>query len=397
VPAPGYGTPADSVRFFDGTMLIGTAPVNGGVAAVTLSAAHLGDRSLTAVYKGDGKLFGSIAAMQALRVVARAEPVITGIADVEGDQGGYVTLDFAASQFDHVGSATPITGYVVYRALPAAAPMAAAGSRNAESMTSVRGAGPLQAALEGWSEIAAVAATTAPEYQLVVPTPADSNGTGPNHATFMVRALTNTPGVLYDSVPDSGYSVDNLPPAKPVPFTAAYENGAMHLHWGANTELDLCCYRLHRGDMPDFEPEPGNLIATLGDTGYVDPGPAGGYYKLAAVDVNGNVSVFAQLSPDGTTDVTAAAPLSFALERVQPNPSRGERLRVRFTLPTAAPARLELLDVSGRRVLERAVGALGPGRHTVEFAAGRRLAAGIYVVRLSQGASVRVTRVALLR
>jgi hypothetical protein len=140
-----------------------------------------------------------------------------------------------------------------------------------------------------------------------------------------------------------------------------------------------------------------NLIATLSDTGYADPGPAGRYYKLIAVDVNGNASPFAMLGPGGTLDVAGDAPMTLALERVQPNPSRGGPLLVRFTLPTAAPARLELLDVSGRRVLARSVGTLGPGRHALDLASGQTLAAGIYLLRLSQGASVRVTRVALLR
>jgi hypothetical protein len=53
-------TPADSVRFFDGTTLLGTSAVHGGVARLTTIARHPGLRSLSAVYKGDGSLFGSI-------------------------------------------------------------------------------------------------------------------------------------------------------------------------------------------------------------------------------------------------------------------------------------------------------------------------------------------------
>jgi len=71
VPAPGYGTPADSVRFFDGMTLLGTSPVNGGAAVLVLLSPHLGERSLTEVYKDDGKLFGSISAVQTLHVVER--------------------------------------------------------------------------------------------------------------------------------------------------------------------------------------------------------------------------------------------------------------------------------------------------------------------------------------
>jgi len=145
-------------------------------------------------------------------------------------------------------------------------------------------------------------------------------------------------------------------------------------------------------------PGSSNLIATRSDTGYVDVGSAGSYYKLSAVDVNGNESGYALATTGGTVDVgEVGARLEFALEGVRPNPSRGERLSVAFTLPSAAPARLELLEVAGRRVTEREVRALGPGRHVVELAAGRTLAPGLYFVRLLQGARVRVERVATLK
>lgn len=100
------------------------------------------------------------------------------------------------------------------------------------------------------------------------------------------------------------------------------------------------------------------------------------------------------LLPDAPTDVPGDAPLVFALDPVHPNPSRGGAMTVRFTLPTAAPARLELLDVSGRRIASHEVGA---GRHTLDLGAGRRLAPGLYLVRLTQGANARTARAVVLR
>jgi predicted lipoprotein with Yx(FWY)xxD motif len=90
------------------------------------------------------------------------------------------------------------------------------------------------------------------------------------------------------------------------------------------------------------------------------------------------------------------AALAFALDPVRPNPTQGGALTVRFTLPNAAPARIELVDVSGRRVVEREVGSLGAGQHTLDLGEGQRLAPGLYLVRLSQGGNTRVTRVAVL-
>jgi hypothetical protein len=84
-----------------------------------------------------------------------------------------------------------------------------------------------------------------------------------------------------------------------------------------------------------------------------------------------------------------------AFERVEPNPASRD-LFVRFTLPSAAGATLELLDVAGRRVRSIAVGGAA-GRRTVNLGAGPALPAGIYLVRLAQrGASV-TAKVAIVR
>jgi hypothetical protein len=57
---------------------------------------------------------------------------------------------------------------------------------------------------------------------------------------------------------------------------------------------------------------------------------------------------------------------------------------------------MELLDLSGRRIAEREVGALGAGRHAIDLAQGRRIAPGIYWLRLTQGENRRTSRVAVL-
>jgi len=250
--------------------------------------------------------------------------------------------------------------------------------------------------VDGWDFAGTLSAYVDSAYILVVPTLADSNSLGIHRATFFVRAATGTASVFYDSAPDSGYSVDNLPPAVPAPFTGAYESGATHLHWGPNSEPDLWYYKVYRGSSSDFVPGPSNLIATRADTGYADVGPAGSYYKLSALDVNSNESGYALLTPGGTLDVPGGPPPAFALEAVRPNPSRGDRLSVAFALPTAAPARVELVDVSGRRVAEREVGSLGAGRHVVDLAERRHVPPGLYLVRLTQGANARAERVVVL-
>lgn len=77
-----------------------------------------------------------------------------------------------------------------------------------------------------------------------------------------------------------------------------------------------------------------------------------------------------------------------------PNPARGA-LAVRFSLPDARPARLELLDLAGRRLAAREVA--GAGAHQERLGEPGALAPGVYVVRLSHGGAVRTARVAVTR
>ena len=125
---------------------------------------------------------------------------------------------------------------------------------------------------------------------------------------------------------------------------------------------------------------------------YVDaavfPGTRYGY-RLGIID--GGREVFA-----GEVWTTTAERPDFVLEGVRPNPTQGRQLTVHFILPSSASARLRLLDVGGRRVVEREVGSLGPGRHAVDLSLVRRLVPGVYFVHLTQGGDLRTARVAVL-
>lgn len=329
-------------------------------------------------------------------------PVITQVKDVPADQGGHVRLTWNGSYLD-ADPEYAISEYWVWREVPVSLALSAraAGTTAAsgEFVTPhgrylITGAG---ATSYAWEYLTALEASGFSTYSYVAPTAYDSLPGENRWTRFMVQARSSANGYYWNSAPDSGYSVDNLAPPAPAPFTGQYASGTATLHWAVNPAADFAEYRLYRGSTADFVPEPGNLVVARPDTGYVDAAGAPYYYKLCAVDVHGNVSSFTLLLPSGTAEVPNGASLAFALEGVQPNPSHGERLSVAFALPTAAPARLELVDVSGRRVVEREVGTLGAGRHTLDLGQGTSLAPGLYLVCLRQGANMRVTRVAVLK
>jgi len=92
--------------------------------------------------------------------------------------------------------------------------------------------------------------------------------------------------------------------------------------------------------------------------------------------------------------VAEAPRFDLALHGVGPNPARGE-LWVEFSLADDGPASIELVDIAGRRIAVRELGPFGPGRHRLELR--NDLPAGVYLVRLAQGARRQVRKVAVLR
>ena len=118
----------------------------------------------------------------------------------------------------------------------------------------------------------------------------------------------------------------------------------------------------------------------------VVPGERYGY-RLGFRDGNGEA-----FGSESWIDVPRVGSLALAPPR--PNPASRE-LAVECTLPNAAPARIELIDTSGRRVRSEALPTV-VGRHRVELSGISSLAPGVYVVRLVQGAATRTARVSIV-
>jgi hypothetical protein len=144
-----------------------------------------------------------------------------------------------------------------------------------------------------------------------------------------------------------------------------------------------------------YRREPGGLwssIATAqsdasGAVSFVDQAvtPGGRYGYMIAVSSERGEAFGGEVWVDIPTaaDVDPRPTPTLALERVRPNPVVN-RFTVSFALPSAAPARLELMDVGGRRVLEREVGSLGAGAHHLEMGDAHELQPGTYFVRIAQ-------------
>jgi hypothetical protein len=98
----------------------------------------------------------------------------------------------------------------------------------------------------------------------------------------------------------------------------------------------------------------------------------------------------------GETSVDVPAVSQLALRGVSPNPAQRD-LNVAFSLAGSAPARLELIDIAGRRVRSDEVGSLGAGNHVLNVNRDGQLAAGVYLVRLAQGTRSSTARAVVVR
>jgi Galactose oxidase, central domain len=185
------------------------------------------------------------------------------------------------------------------------------------------------------------------------------------------------------------------PSSATISGSATASTGVASLHWQVNQSTGV-----HAAVFRNSPGQPWTSVATVetnsgGAASFVDHAVVAGThysYELAVAshrgeDVGGQVSVTIPMP----TDVGNSAHAAFALEPVRPNPLV-DRFRVSFTLPDAGSARIDVLDVSGRRVASRDVGSLGAGPHEVDLGGARELSPGMYFVRLSRAGRTLTTR-----
>jgi hypothetical protein len=125
------------------------------------------------------------------------------------------------------------------------------------------------------------------------------------------------------------------------------------------------------------------------------------YFAIKAMDAAGNWSTISNVIVRGPQE-PAGAPFTPALafSAPWPNPAR-EMVHFSWSLPDARPARVEVFDMSGRRVRLLLDGPGAPGTEDLLFDlrddAGRRLSPGIYLVRARLGDKVLTRRLVATR
>jgi hypothetical protein len=334
-------------------------------------------------------------------------PMIKAITDVGNDQGRHVRIGWTRSGDDFVGASPQVTGYAIYRKIDYSL-----GSQRM-SVLSDRGE-PLRAYPPGdWDYVKTISARAEDTYFTIVPTLGDSTiAEGMYYTTFFVSALTGTPTTYYDSAPDSGYSVDNVAPAKVGGFTVTYNTGSgNHLSWAESEDEDFSYFCVYRGmsegfassgfTLSDFAPTEEDRVAVTTATAWSDPeyDGSGVYYLLTVVDISGNESD--PISPEAVTSADASpTPKAYRLGQNYPNPFNPATL-IRFDIKDKVHTTLRIYNVSGELVRTLVDEVLPARSYSVEWNGrndtGREATSGVYFYKLEAGSFRDVRKMILVR
>jgi hypothetical protein len=309
-------------------------------------------------------------------------PHLIDVKDVSGDQGGKVSVTWNRSLLDHAG-VRMVTGYTVWRRIPSGSVLKSGISPSGKRISS---------RIDGtqttyWEPIADLRAQFLDGYGYTAETSRDSMYGSNPYTAFFVSALTEDPYVFFQSNVDSGYSVDNLVPG-PVQGLHSYgiEPGVLRITWQPNQEPDISHYNIYKSTDPAFHPSLSLLVASPTDTSYVDSafnGPSD-YYKVTALDIHGNESRIPVLvTARDANDLTTSLFPPYA-------PAGGGPVQISYSIGSTTPTtRLEVFDVSGRRVRLIFQGPAERGRYVRTWDRrddqGRKISRGLYLVRLSDG------------
>ncbi len=242
-----------------------------------------------------------------------ANPALTKVKDVPGDQGGKVTVGWNASVYDVSGQHV-VTYYSIWRGIELSARIEPSQIITPEQMQmDFKGKGyrtiTTSTGTTSWEWLANMPSAYFPAYAYTAQTASDSSANGTPYFKFIVLAHTSNPFVFWDSNIDSGYSTDNIAPSAVRRVSAQTVPGpAVLLTWDSNTgDPDVASFEVHESTTSDFTPTPGTKIgqATVGQFTDTSPLTAGvlHYYRIVTVDAHGN-----QSTP--STQVSSGAPVA---------------------------------------------------------------------------------------
>jgi photosystem II stability/assembly factor-like uncharacterized protein len=371
--------------------------INTGLSTTHIMALAVTSTNLFAGTMGDGVF------RRPLKEII-TNPSLISVKDIPFDQGGKVELIWRASSLDTNISNMPY--YSIWRALRQSDQSNVALKNSSGKLnftTSIKRIGSIKSNAETfvWEWLANQPAHKNTLYSYIASTPYDSMSVTNGRVYFMVSAQTSNPNLFYDSNPDSGCSVDNLPPLPPSGLTVLYAPGKVELNWSSHREPDLLGYVVYRSENHISDPD---KIARYGATSkpeYIDAYPLIGmpaYYIIRAEDIHYNLSGASNqvsILATGIEDDISGIPSEYSLRQNYPNPFNPSTI-IKYQLPVKSRVMLKVYDLLGRQVAVLVNEFQNAGYKSVTFNAGN-LPSGIYFCIIEAGTFTETKKLILLR
>jgi len=228
-----------------------------------------------------------------------------------------------------------------------------------------------------------------------------------NSYFWRVRAIRSSDTSSWSAV--RKFNISASTPAVPVLISpvnlAVVADSQPHFHWGAVANIWL--YHFEAGDSLFNTIEDSANVDTTGYTVGVPLGNGDHWWRVRSYDNINNWSAFSTpwkftvngMGVEGQPDLPALSQ-TIRLLPPRPNPAR-VRSEINYQLPKAGTVTIELYNVAGARVVTLVKGTKNAGSHSVVWNLkddqGRRVANGIYLLRLSSGGTSALGKLTVIR
>jgi C1A family cysteine protease len=176
----------------------------------------------------------------------------------------------------------------------------------------------------------------------------------------------------------------------------ALGGGQVRLHWDASVVADIHHYVVYRDTAAAFVPSADKMMSVVNHpaTQWIETPPAGPwYFVVSAVDNGGHAGGFSErVAANAVISAVPGTqlPSVLAVAGIRPNPFN-PRTVVSYDVPRDGRVRIAIYDLAGRLVRHLVDDTLAAGRHETTWDgaddAGRSAAAGVYLLRLVDGAA----------
>jgi hypothetical protein len=313
------------------------------------------------------------------------QPIINYITDVSDDPGRQVRIRWFPSSFDSIGITPRVEYYSIWRRVDDLMALGKSDiyKQKSENIININ---KYQFRNDNlWDYIVSVPAVDFAEYSYVAPTLINATKYGINWSVFQIGAHVDD-GMVYFSLPDSGYSIDNEIPPSPTGVNVHWTGNCFELIWDKVTVSDFCMYRIYRSTDELMAPIAKFFIGRTFNPSYQDYGLGDDsiyYYMVTTTDSSENESMTVS-AVEGRRYSSGIAdddnfPKEFYLTQNYPNPFNPSTV-VEYGIPYSSDLKIVIYDLLGREIMSVYDGVREPGTYRIQLKLDA--ASGVYFIRM---------------